>query len=326
LVVQASARPLRPVSTHVVSVEIGAYRFRHSAEVLGRRFCDYVNGQPVFTPPETFEEIPLRYENAYGGRDRLYEQGFLKQLEKDADPKILRSYRAATNFLFGAIHPLMYPRNRFGKGYVLEDRREFIEGRELPNLERPEDRLTPQRLVVGNPFRWFQQPLPIGFDFFDPLSFPRSAMLGMPPQGSQSGANLPEVARGLVPADFCKGNIAATPADQVMGLLHPWCSRCASLGLCLPFLRGNEDIALSGMDPRHPLLHVMLPEERPRFTIRGLERAEVVLEPELHLVLINVAKNLLNLVWVGRTVLPRALAIGEDRKIESTIRVQMQKL
>jgi hypothetical protein len=321
LVVQGSACPQRPLGSMTVAVQVG-FEHKQVIQVFGKRICDYVNGKLVFTPPETFEEMPLKYENAYGGRDSGFESAMKAEVERTVPAEDLQKSRAVLGFLFGANHPLMYPRNRFGKGYVVENRPDAIRGRELPNLERPDDLLTPDRLALQYPFAWPQQPLPAGFDFLDPLSFPRSAMLGMPPACNEPWDRFPEVKMGLVPSDFCRGNVFGTSPENLASLFHPNGSRCASLGLQLPFLQGNEPVLLEGVDRQAPLLRVTLPRERPTFTLAGQEAVET----ELHLVHLKAPQKMLHLVWVGRIPFPRPFFPGEDRELEKAVQVQLRRI
>jgi hypothetical protein len=325
VVIQASARSPRPTTTMNVAAQIGSHR--HSAVVFGRRVCDYSQGRLVFTPPEPFESMPLRYENAYGGRDRVAEQRFVEEAQRAAKPDDWRSTAAVLEFLLGAIHPLMYPRNRFGKGYVLDDRRESIQGRELPNVESAGDLLTPERLIVPNPLQWSRQPLPVSFDFLDAYSFPRCAMLGLPPATTEDLKRVPEVVRKLIPEDYCRGNAVTASNETLANILHPDGSRCASLGLWLPWQRGNEELRLEGMDAAAPTLRLPLPGERPAFAIQGLKKEQLTMdESQLHLVHLSVDKRLLNLVWVARMPLPRNLFPGEDRQLGSSVRVEMKRV
>lgn len=296
VVVQGRARPPRPVAEMLVAVELGERR--HEALVLGRRTCDTVGGRPAFTPPEPFAELPLRYELAYGGRDTAYETALLAELKRTLPSETLRRATPSAEGMFGQINPLMYPRNRFGQGYILH--REAWAGRELPQIERPDDRLTPERLIVPHPQRWQAMPLPIGFDYLDPMTFPRVAMFGCPPLGYQPGERTREVELGLAPEDLCRGNIAVAKPEQLPGLIHPRCCAVASLGLTFPILRGDETIVLHGMDHAQPALALQLPAERPRFAIAGLEAKPVTPPAELHLVLIDVDARRLTLVWAGR--------------------------
>jgi len=324
VVVQGSAHPARPILQMRVGVEI-AGKYAHKAEVFGPRFCDYVNGKVVFTPPEPFEEMPLRYENAYGGRDRPFETELLKKVEETTPAEDLRRVKAVAGEILQEGHPLMYPRNRFGKGYVLEDRKDLIEGRELPNIEWPNDRLTPGRLVVGNPLDWNKQPLPIGFGYLDPSSFPRCSMFGLPPATTTKQEPVVEVARGLIPADFCRGNIFTCKPEDLPRLIHPSAGRCASLGLWLPFLNSDETVVLEGMDPAHPRFVMELPGERPEFSVPGLAPHPVEIRGELYLVCIDLFSRLLTLVWAGRTRPSVSPTLEHLQQIESEIEVRMKR-
>jgi hypothetical protein len=325
LVIQGSARPSRPTPSTTVSVEIGTRR--HWALVSGRRVCDFHQGRLTFTPAEPFLDMPLRYENAYGGRDHAAEERFLEELRRTAKPEELRACGAVLDFLVGGIHPLMYPRNRFGKGYVLDDRRESIQGRELPNLEWPNDVLTPERLVVRHPLQWSRQPIPMGFDYLDPYSFPRCAMLGLPPAAMEDLTNCPEVARRLIPAGYCLGNAVTATSEQLPDLLHPSASRCASLGLWLPWLKGDEEFCVEGMDPAAPVIRIGLPRERPVFHLKGIDGSALSLPGhELNLVQFSVKTRTLSLVWVGRSALTRPLMPGETVQLAADLRLDMKKM
>jgi len=324
LVVQGSARPARPMSQMRVGVKI-AGKCAHEAEVFGPRFCDYVNGKAVFTAPKPFEEMPLRYENAYGGRDRLFEAELLKKLEETTPAEDMRRVKAVAGEILREGHPLMYPRNRFGKGYVLDESNDLIEGRELPNLEWPNDRLTPGRLVVGNPLDWNKQPLPIGFGYLDPSSFPRCSMFGLPPATTAKQEPVVEVDRGLIPADFCRGNIFTCKPEDLPRLIHPSAGRCASLGLWLPFLNGSETVVLEGMHFAHPSFVIELPGERPEFSVPGVAPHPAQIQGELYLVCIDLLSQLLTLVWAGRTRPSVSPTREQLQQIESETEVRMKR-
>jgi hypothetical protein len=148
-------------------------------------------------------------------------------------------------------------------------------------------------------------------------------MLGMPPACNLSLNSAPEVTSGLIPSDFCKGNAFAGSPDNIPNLIHPAGSRCASLGLWMPFLRGDEDIVLTGMDPDFPVLPVQLPGERPEFATNG---PGLHLDPQLHLVLIDVRNRLMSLIWTGSTPSSHRLLPGQDQELASTLRIQMRKV
>lgn len=324
LVVRGSACSTRPVTQSQVGIELDGQPI-HRADVLGRRVCDYVKGELVFSQPEPFEEISLRYENAYGGRDLLCEGEFVEQLYETVPAEDMRRIRAAAEEIFSAGTPLMYPRNRFGKGYVLEDHKRLVEGRELPNLEWPQDRLTPERLIVGNPLNWNKQPLPIGFDYLEPAAFPRCAMVGLPPATIKDPGPIQEVARGFVSADFSRDNIFICAKENLPQLIHPAAGHCASLGLWLPFLSGRESILLSGMDPQWPKLEIRLPGETPLFSVPVQPSRAQELVGQLYLVHVNTYDRLLTLVWTARTESPGMLQPQRLQEIENDLDLKIRK-
>lgn len=324
LVIRGSARSRHPVAQTQVSVHI-ASRPIHRADVLGNRYCGFVNGNLMFTSPEPFIDIPLRYENAYGGLDRLCQAEFIEQLNQTVPAKDMRRIRSIAEDLFSDATPLMYPRNRFGKGYILEERKDLVEGRNLPNLERPDARLTPENIIVGNPLNWPKQPLPIGFDYLDPSAFPRCAMFGLPPATIENPGPFAEVEKGYVPKDFSRGNIFTCRQEDVPQLIHPDAGRCASLGLRLPFLKNHESIRLHGMDLAHPDLEVILPSEYPVFSISGSGRDVVDMRGRIYLARINIDDRLLTLVWAARIKSPDSLDTARLMEIENDLVLNFRK-
>ena len=97
-----------------------------------------------------FTSLPIRYERAYGGRDE----------HSVADI------------------PFHYPRNPMGTGVVLRDAAMWWTD-SLPNVEDPDDLLTPERVIMEAPERWpLQPPLPAGFGWRQRNWFPRSGAPG----------------------------------------------------------------------------------------------------------------------------------------------------
>jgi hypothetical protein len=322
VVVRAHARPIRPVQHAVVSVRIGD--FRHEADVFGDRVTELVQGRLRFSEPMPFEAMPLRYELAYGGRDPVYEAAVMQEVVRTTDPADLRRGGPVLESMFAKNNPLMYARNRVGRGWVLECGPEVAEGRALPNIERRDDRLTPERLIVRNPLNWIHQPIPVGFDYLDPLAYPRSAMIGIS-QDAQRTARPPEVERGLIPADFWRGNITDGPGSKVPDRIHPDASRVASLGLRMPFLAGGSAIGLEGMDAREPRFIVWLPRERPWFEVPATLVQDGHVRADLHLVHIDVDARVLSLVWAGRARLSGLVLPGTEAQVESEVRTHISE-
>ena len=271
----------------------------HVVRVFGRRFCEMSGDRIVFTAPEAFEAMPLRYENAYGGRDPTAEATF--EVPRPGGRKARLAACFDRNF-----NPFVYIRNRSGKGYILGRDPKAIAGRELPNLERPGDLLTPDRLVCRDPFSWLSQPMPAGVDFLDPFSFPRLAMLGMAPLNVSARDRVPEVEHGLVSADAIRPSIMRLSPSRLPAAIHPDGGRAASLGLRLPYLRGDEPFELHHFHPERRVLRFVLPPGRPRVRVR-LGSTVVEFTPEIYSVRVQPTASSLRVTWGGGVALARPL-------------------
>jgi hypothetical protein len=305
-----------------VGVVVG--NLRHYAKVNGVRFVDREGDRLVFTPPEPFEAMPLRYELAYGGVDRDFEATAVESAQENARPEDIRRISAVAKDFLHAVPPAAYPRNPYGKGYAMVADKETMVGKELPNIELDQDRLTPERLWPSKPLRWMEMPVPAGFDYMDVGLFPRSAMMGLPPMADGDMDQIAEVLSGQVPAGFCRGNMMYAEREEIPGLIHPELARCAPIGLRLPFLQGDERITLYGMDPAEPVLAVHLPGTRPIFRLppMGHTGREQELDSQLYHVFIDVDERLLSLVWSARVPWSKPLRPGEDQEIAGRIGVR----
>jgi len=325
VIVRAHARPPHPVSGMKVGVEVGG--LRHHAKVTGRRVVDRENGRLVFTPPEIFEAMPLRYELAYGGVDKDFEARVVEAAVAEGDPEDLRRISAVARDFLQGIPPAAYPRNPYGKGYILVGDPESALGKELPNVELDDDRVSPDRLWPSSPPRWMEMPVPAGFDYMDVGMYPRTAMMGLPPFSEGDPDQIAEVTAGQVPPRFCRGNALYADREDIPGLIHPDVGRCAPMGLRAPFLRGDEFVTLYGMDPANPVMRVYLPGERPVFRVPspGSAAPEAELDSQLYQIFIHVDERILSLVWTGRTPWPKPLNPGEDQELAGGVKVRTLK-
>src|SRR5262249_21562064 len=163
----------------------------------------------------------------------------------------------------------------------------------LRHLEEPQDGLTPERIVVGRSGRWPLMPLPQAFEWVDHGWFPRSSYVGLIPDHEQPlGGTVPEVARGLAPEDVLR------PGPLTEKVNHRFASG-ASLGLQVPFLKGNEEGLLGNIHPRQARFAFRLPGERPRIWTDGGKGKLNETQPVLHTVLIEPDEGRLSVVWRG---------------------------
>lgn len=172
VVLAGNARPPRPgMTSFELRVVVGS--LDRKLAVFGDRRCHRdAAGRLRFSAPEPVEAIPLDWTTSYGGFDRVALERHgdpLRQLKEQAkDPYSPRFGRYA------------YPRNRAGKGYLIEATDEALEACALPNLEEPRQLLTPEKLAVGAPDRWPAAPMVAAVGWLSYANFPRAAMMGMP--------------------------------------------------------------------------------------------------------------------------------------------------
>ncbi len=234
-----------------------------SITVFGDRECRFREDMsPTFSDPKPFTEMEIRYERAYGGRDET------------SDPNI----------------PFFYPRNYLGKGVALRNTKKSIDGLALPNLEDPEDCLTPERIVIDEPENWHNQPLPQGFGWFQRTCYPRCAFAGSYPPFLDVDTVTPEERLGLVP----KNHIARARQFQLPSYL-PRFNNGASQGMLFENIEGGENIRLLGLTPGGDLKFA-LPTETPEVSLDTGDGAQP-LRARLDTVTIRPDDLEIDLIW-----------------------------
>lgn len=293
VVVLGAAHSREPTSEMQVSVTVGEVERRIA--VLGRRVVTRHVGRIAFSDPEAFTEMPIQWDRAYGGIDE-----HVPIDDPPRDPVTL-----------ARDHPGLYPRNPFGKGYVVVEPARDAEV-ELPNLEDPEDRLTPERLVVEDPGRWWIQPIPAVFHYAPHAIFTRYTYLGADAWFSPpDDMTLPEVRRGILPPGF--------RTNFQPGLAWGFYQEAAP-GLVLPPPSVDTPIIVRGMHPAGAALRARLPQP-PAVEIDLEGRRQ---SPPLHLsklVLIPAQQKLVT-TWVARTSeMHRVFLPGVHAKIPLRMRI-----
>lgn len=247
--------------------------------------------------------MPVTWANAYGGVNPR-----VPVADAD-DPRI--------QMLLVVDHPGLYPRNPFGKGYLVVPGDPGAEI-ELPNLEDPGDPLTDARLVTGDPALWYRQPLPWSLDWVHPMMFPRYVFLEPPADAWYPGPEddaMPEVRRGTL----MKGYRTGLPRRATGA--HPWFRQEASHGLVLRDLRGDEPVTIAGMHPEEPSLALSLSVLKDVALELVIEGERVSAKPRLHSVVIRPAEEKMNLVFGVMAELPRVFVPGIHKHIPIAVRV-----
>ncbi|KIG18571.1 putative exported protein [Enhygromyxa salina] len=278
-----------PVPSQMIRVTVGGQQ--KLIAVFGDRAVDWpARGDVRFGPPKPYTQMPIVWGNAYGGYD----------------PRVPVGSDEMTVAMRGRLeydHPGVYPRNPFGKGYVVVD--EPAPGLSLPNLEDPQQLLRPETLITGDPRRWYLQPLPACYEFTNAMMFPRNAWLGVeawfhPP----SDAPLREVLLGALPTNWHELPVVAPPDP-----LPPPVLQEGPIGLVFPPLEAGTPIIIEGMHPERPHVGFHLPRApKLDFFIEGKVYAS---QTQLTTVLIQPDLGRASLTYVARHWdLPRVFVPG----------------
>lgn len=269
-----------------------------------RRATLTAGGRIAFSTPTKLEKVPLSYARAYGGRDVVTEQERGNPAE-DLTPFL--PAESGMRELVAAASPFVYPRNPSGRGYVTSTSRQALEAVRLPNLEAPEDPLTPDRLVPESPWHWPVQPLPASLGWLDYGCFPRIAWLGVVPgcEVPTDLARVGEIRLGHARRDVLEERPARAHAVD----LEATCG--ASLGLRLPYLGKSEAFELVHLTASAPTFRFRLPGEKPRIFVDGRNGRLEKTAPVIHTVVVEPDVGRLTVVWRGSARALRAYLPAE---------------
>jgi hypothetical protein len=181
----------------------------------------------------------------------------------------------------------------------------------MPNLEDPEDLLTPERLTVGSPELWHKQPLPWCFEWTDGIMFPRSLYLDRDAWYPCRDARLlQEIRRGLIPAAVLQ-SASELPSEFYQE---------ASFGMVFRAPLAGQPVTLTGMHPEEPVLRFAVPADPTvEFNVEG-SRTRV--QPVLTNVVIEPAKKKLSVTYCAKQApLPRGFLPEIHKNIPISVRV-----
>jgi len=280
---KACSANMVPVTQLDVRARIG--RFSKTVRVIGDRHCIYRPGErPLFTDPLPFTDMELRYDRAYGGKD-----------DKSVPP--IEFY---------------YPRNTMGTGLAVKNLKEVVDGLVLPNLEDPNDLLTPERLLLEELDRWNQQPLPQGFGWFQKVWYPRCSFVGsMPGYVDVDEVMREETLRWVPQRQVALARQFKLPAFDVRF------NSGASWGLILPFLTGDEPISLQGFTP-DGALNFALPAETPQLSL-DIGTGPQQLQAMLQTVCIRLEQKEVDLIWRGSLEYPGVDWLPEMKRLDAEV-------
>lgn len=284
VVVLGQVHVQQPQAEIGIAVQIGGVS--KLVKVLGaRRAAFNAGGRVVFSRPEPFTSVPLSFALAYGGRDSHAEA-------KYGIPAAEFAQFLPPGFDVTRLSPYRYPRNPCGRGYLIEATKDAIEAVDLPQLEDPEDRLTPERIAAGHPLRWTDMPVSQSLGWLGHSWFPRSSFFGVLPEHEPPTRQLFEIRKGWIPAD----SLVSGPVQARFSMRA---ANGASLGLQVPYLRGDEDCALYNLSPSEEVMKFKLPGECPGLWTDGRKGKLNETKPVIHSLIIEPDHRRLSIVWRG---------------------------
>ena len=278
VIVLATARSARPVIERTLVLRIDTESRR--ILVRGNRIATRQGNTWTMSSPQPWQEMPLGWDRAYGGTD------------PNVLPETIDSVMEMVSAL--VVDPGMYPRNDLGRGFVVSQASVPPDAvLQLPNLEFPDDQLTPQRLPCPDLAAWHRQPRPAGFGFVPPHWFPRSLHVGVVAGRwpDLSYGPLPEEELGLLPQGFLQEQrVADEPA------VSPGFLQVSAPGMAFQSLSGSESLMLEGLDGEHSSVSIVLPGGRPTAALRTPTET-VDLQPRLVQVLLDLNAGVLTMLW-----------------------------
>lgn len=284
VVVKGSTYAPQGSGSFMASVQVGRQKPIDFAIFGNRKLFRNHHGMLQISDPDRIESVPLRYDYAYGGVDKVAEEAYelpekyLMHLPADTDP-----YAAS---------PFRYLRNPVGKGFLIQTEDRALEACELPNIEDPRQLLTPETMALLDPDHWMKMPLPRCTDWVHPLWFPRSTYFGMYIYPSEKTLQLQEVSNGWADESISQPRHLSERVSYRAG-------NGASLGLQVTGMKGDEVITLQHMKADRPEFALRLPDDVPRLWVDGRNGQMIEVESQLYSVKIFPDEQKLVLLWGG---------------------------
>ena len=134
-------------------------------------------------------------------------------------------------------------------------------------------------------------PLPQATDWLNYAWFPRIAYTGILPIFDDPSKPIGEVERGYAPSDILESTGQPQFDFRLMN--------GASLGLQLPYLKGDEECLLTNMHAKRQQFDFQLPGERPKIWTDGRKGTFKETEPVVYSVVIEADEARVSIVWCG---------------------------
>jgi len=245
----------------------------------------------------TDEEGVLRDRATRHGDIKLIGDDWAKQFIRER-PKKQKKKREESE-----LPEIPCPTNPSGKGFAVSHREEAVQDLPLPNIEDPDDPLTPEDLVVelDEEFDLKKLRAPAGWAPYPMSWYPRAGYFGVFPwdvEGAEQAKK--EATKAWDPEDPDDKPIVAIIEGQEIPVFHPNAYQEAHPKLWVKRLRGDEEVYFTNMTPGGHLFF-RLPGLHPTATI-DMSRGPIPLTVNLDSVLFDLDdpdKPAVELLWRG---------------------------
>jgi len=262
--------------------------------VYGPRHGDFDgSGRPRFTDPQPFDEVPLRWDRAYGGFD-------LVAFKRRGVPWLRNAPKMDFHPL--ATTPYHYPRNPCGSGYLWDQDEESFYGLRIPQVEHASSRVTPERIAVKTADGWMRGPLPGCWDFQPLEFFPRCAYLGLPPSYEKETLLPAEIELGYAPKDLLE--IKPLQKAEKASDVRLEVAQLAAPGMTFSHINPDEHFELRNLRKEKPVYHLDLPGEEPRFLIELGPKDVIEPEARINHVVLRLDLDEVEILWSARFRIP----------------------
>lgn len=279
-----------------VKFTVGSYS--KSLRIFGKRICKYqppkkqtkketIYRFPLISKPQPLKTIDLRWENSYGGKSKFKFKG--------GDEEVLISC----------------PSNPIGKGFAVSNTPQTIEGLELPNIEDPQNLLTPEKIPIeieniNNP------PLPSNFGWYGKGWIPRVNLMGAMPYEVE---DIKQKVKEHIKEVKLDNKEEREKMQEYFKTFEPpqmkpefYCG--AAPDLRVPYLEGSESVVLTNLT-RDGKFVFRLPADKPLAIVkRAITEERVNLKLDTLCVLGEEEK--FYLTWRGQIVLKDAEEASES--------------
>ncbi len=305
VVVEGSARPPQAGATSF-ELRVRVAHLDRKLMVWGDRRCYRdVGGRLRFSAPKPVGSVPLDWTSSYGGVDDI-------ALARHGDP--LREMRAAAKIPYSPrFGRFSYPRNRAGKGYLIEATNEALEACALPNVEEPLQPLSPESLAVGAFDRWPKAPFVGAVGWLSHANFPRAAMLGL---------TSPYDADACPAQSFFEVKVGAVNPDSIAHAMafHKRLDRRvaqeSALGMRVASVAPGAPVGVVNAHPKLLSWDFALSREAPLLALQMPGAKAVAVEAKIRTVFLQPERDRVSIVWVGEHREPTPVGPGKKALIK----------